>query len=157
MRLIEQVVFPDASINLDEAMKTAEIVETNQRFVYRTNSVFTPTRFPFVARAKRSYWSPSSRLHGRKDSSSKFALTIPLSIGLFRVSRHQRRPSIEVCPCATSLTPTLVLRSCGIIRKVVQRMASVQPADCTISTITSYEPLTGVEKCAKPRQRAYQS
>lgn len=33
---------------------------------------------------------------------------------------------------------------------VVARMAAVPPADCVISTITSYELYTGVEKCADP-------
>jgi tRNA(fMet)-specific endonuclease VapC len=34
-------------------------------------------------------------------------------------------------------------------------MAAVPPADCAISTITSYELHTGVEKCAQPaRERA---
>jgi tRNA(fMet)-specific endonuclease VapC len=33
---------------------------------------------------------------------------------------------------------------------VLQRLASVTPADCAISTITSYELFTGVEKCANP-------
>jgi predicted nucleic acid-binding protein len=33
---------------------------------------------------------------------------------------------------------------------VVQRMASVAPANCAISTITTYELYTGVEKCAEP-------
>ena len=33
---------------------------------------------------------------------------------------------------------------------VVQRMAALPPGDCVISTVTSYELLTGVEKCAKP-------
>jgi tRNA(fMet)-specific endonuclease VapC len=34
--------------------------------------------------------------------------------------------------------------------RVVQRMAAVSAADCVVSTITSYELLTGVEKCANP-------
>jgi tRNA(fMet)-specific endonuclease VapC len=33
---------------------------------------------------------------------------------------------------------------------VVQRMAAVSPGDCAISTITSYELYTGIEKCAHP-------
>jgi tRNA(fMet)-specific endonuclease VapC len=33
---------------------------------------------------------------------------------------------------------------------VVQRMAAVSPGDCAISTITSYELFTGIEKCANP-------
>jgi tRNA(fMet)-specific endonuclease VapC len=33
---------------------------------------------------------------------------------------------------------------------VTQRMAAVAPGDCAISTITSYELFTGVEKCADP-------
>jgi tRNA(fMet)-specific endonuclease VapC len=33
---------------------------------------------------------------------------------------------------------------------VVQRMAAVTPGDCAISTITSYELCTGIEKCAHP-------
>jgi tRNA(fMet)-specific endonuclease VapC len=33
---------------------------------------------------------------------------------------------------------------------VVQRMAAVTPGDCAISTITSYELFTGIEKCANP-------
>ena len=33
---------------------------------------------------------------------------------------------------------------------VVKRMAALSPGDCAISTITSYELLTGVEKCANP-------
>ena len=33
---------------------------------------------------------------------------------------------------------------------VLQRMAAVPPADCAISSITSYELFTGVEKCADP-------
>jgi predicted nucleic acid-binding protein len=31
---------------------------------------------------------------------------------------------------------------------VLQRMAAVPPADCAISSITSYEQFSGVEKCA---------
>src|SRR5438876_10092128 len=38
---------------------------------------------------------------------------------------------------------------------VVQRMAAVSPGDCAISTITSYELFTGIEKCANPaKERA---
>jgi predicted nucleic acid-binding protein len=33
---------------------------------------------------------------------------------------------------------------------VLQRMASAAPADCAISTITTYELYTGVEKCLAP-------
>jgi tRNA(fMet)-specific endonuclease VapC len=33
---------------------------------------------------------------------------------------------------------------------VIKRMASVAPGDCAISTITSFELNTGVEKCANP-------
>ena len=33
---------------------------------------------------------------------------------------------------------------------VLQRMAEVAPADCAMSSITSYELFTGVEKCADP-------
>jgi tRNA(fMet)-specific endonuclease VapC len=36
--------------------------------------------------------------------------------------------------------------------QVVQRLAAVTPGDCAVSTITSYELYTGVEKCAKPDQ-----
>lgn len=39
--------------------------------------------------------------------------------------------------------------------KVVQRLSAVSPGDCAISTITSYELYTGVEKCSQPdRERA---
>jgi tRNA(fMet)-specific endonuclease VapC len=34
--------------------------------------------------------------------------------------------------------------------RVVARMAAVSPGDCAISTVTSYELCTGVEKCADP-------
>jgi tRNA(fMet)-specific endonuclease VapC len=34
----------------------------------------------------------------------------------------------------------------------VQRMSAVPPGDCVVSTVTSYELFTGVEKCAKPAQ-----
>jgi len=38
---------------------------------------------------------------------------------------------------------------------VVKRMAAVSPGDCAVSTVTSYELLTGVEKCADPtKERA---
>jgi tRNA(fMet)-specific endonuclease VapC len=38
---------------------------------------------------------------------------------------------------------------------VVKRMSAVSPGDCAISTITSYELHTGVEKCANPaKERA---
>ncbi len=38
---------------------------------------------------------------------------------------------------------------------VLQRMAAVAPGDCAISNITTYELLTGVEKCAHPaKERA---
>jgi hypothetical protein len=38
---------------------------------------------------------------------------------------------------------------------VIQRAAAVTPGDCSISTITSYELHTGVEKCADPtKERA---
>jgi tRNA(fMet)-specific endonuclease VapC len=33
---------------------------------------------------------------------------------------------------------------------VLQRLAAVTPGDCTISTISSYELFTGIEKCANP-------
>lgn len=33
---------------------------------------------------------------------------------------------------------------------VVPRMAALAPGDCAISTITSYELFTGIEKCANP-------
>ena len=35
-------------------------------------------------------------------------------------------------------------------RPIVQRMAALSPGDCAISTITSYELYTGIEKCADP-------
>ncbi|MBI1832631.1 MAG: PIN domain-containing protein [Planctomycetes bacterium] len=39
--------------------------------------------------------------------------------------------------------------------RVIQRMAGTSRGDCAISTITSYELFTGVEKCANPvRERA---
>jgi tRNA(fMet)-specific endonuclease VapC len=34
--------------------------------------------------------------------------------------------------------------------QVARRMAAVSPGDCAISTITSYELFTGIEKCANP-------
>jgi tRNA(fMet)-specific endonuclease VapC len=34
--------------------------------------------------------------------------------------------------------------------KVLQHLSSVAPGDCAVSTITSYELYTGVEKCARP-------
>ncbi|MFN0055490.1 MAG: type II toxin-antitoxin system VapC family toxin [Planctomycetales bacterium] len=38
---------------------------------------------------------------------------------------------------------------------VVNRLSAVSPGDCAISTITSYELFTGVEKCADPvRERS---
>jgi tRNA(fMet)-specific endonuclease VapC len=38
---------------------------------------------------------------------------------------------------------------------IVGRMAALSPGDCAISTITSYELYTGVEKCSDPaRERA---
>ena len=38
---------------------------------------------------------------------------------------------------------------------VVRRMAALSPGDCAISTVTSYELYTGVEKCSDPvRERA---
>lgn len=37
---------------------------------------------------------------------------------------------------------------------VVKRLASISPGDCAISTITSYELATGVEKCANPVKEA---
>jgi predicted nucleic acid-binding protein len=33
---------------------------------------------------------------------------------------------------------------------VIKRLAATIPADCAISTITSYELFTGVKKCADP-------
>jgi tRNA(fMet)-specific endonuclease VapC len=36
--------------------------------------------------------------------------------------------------------------------QVVARMQAASPNDCAISTITSFELLTGVEKCDKPAQ-----
>lgn len=39
--------------------------------------------------------------------------------------------------------------------RAVQRMAAVPPGECAISTITSYELFTGVEKCSIPvKERA---
>lgn len=35
--------------------------------------------------------------------------------------------------------------------QVVGRMSSVAPMDCAVSTVTSYELYTGVEKCAFPQ------
>jgi tRNA(fMet)-specific endonuclease VapC len=35
---------------------------------------------------------------------------------------------------------------------VLQRLQSVAPDDCAISTITSYELFTGIEKCTAPAQ-----
>jgi hypothetical protein len=35
----------------------------------------------------------------------------------------------------------------------VRRMASVPPGDCDVSTITGYEPETGVEKCSQPARK----
>jgi predicted nucleic acid-binding protein len=34
----------------------------------------------------------------------------------------------------------------------VRHMAAAAPGDCAVSTITSYELFTGIEKCAKPAQ-----
>jgi tRNA(fMet)-specific endonuclease VapC len=34
--------------------------------------------------------------------------------------------------------------------QVVQRMAATAPADCVISSITTYELFTGIEKCSNP-------
>ena len=33
---------------------------------------------------------------------------------------------------------------------VLERLAAVAPADCAISSITTYELYTGIEKCADP-------
>jgi predicted nucleic acid-binding protein len=33
---------------------------------------------------------------------------------------------------------------------VLQRLAAVAPADCAISSLTTYELYTGIEKCADP-------
>ena len=33
---------------------------------------------------------------------------------------------------------------------VLQRLAAVAPAECAISSITTYELYTGIEKCADP-------
>ena len=39
--------------------------------------------------------------------------------------------------------------------KVIKRIAAVPPGDCAVSTVTSYELFTGVEKCANPaKERA---
>jgi len=41
----------------------------------------------------------------------------------------------------------------GVMRahaRIVQRLAAVGPGDCAISTITTYELYTGIEKCANP-------
>jgi hypothetical protein len=35
---------------------------------------------------------------------------------------------------------------------VLQRLAAVAPADCAVSSITTYELYTGIEKCADPRK-----
>jgi hypothetical protein len=37
---------------------------------------------------------------------------------------------------------------------VLQRLASVAPADCAISSITTYELYTGIEKCADPAKES---
>jgi tRNA(fMet)-specific endonuclease VapC len=37
---------------------------------------------------------------------------------------------------------------------VLQRLASVVPADCAISSITTYELYTGIEKCADPAKES---
>jgi len=37
---------------------------------------------------------------------------------------------------------------------VLKRMAALSPGDCAISTITSYELATGIEKCANPAKEA---
>jgi tRNA(fMet)-specific endonuclease VapC len=46
----------------------------------------------------------------------------------------------------------------AIMRKhriAIQRISAVAPGDCAISTVTSYELHTGVEKCARPaKERA---
>ena len=36
---------------------------------------------------------------------------------------------------------------------VLQRLAAVAPADCAISSITTYELYTGIEKCADPTKQ----
>ncbi len=36
---------------------------------------------------------------------------------------------------------------------VLQRMAAVAPTECAISTITTYELYTGIEKCAAPAKQ----
>jgi tRNA(fMet)-specific endonuclease VapC len=38
------------------------------------------------------------------------------------------------------------------LHPVVQRLSALSPTDCAVSTITAYELLTGVEKCADPRR-----
>lgn len=37
---------------------------------------------------------------------------------------------------------------------VLQRLAAVAPADCAISSITTYELYTGIEKCADPTKES---
>lgn len=37
---------------------------------------------------------------------------------------------------------------------VLQRLAAVAPADCAISSITTYELYTGIEKCADPAKES---
>jgi|SRR5579871_770411 len=37
-------------------------------------------------------------------------------------------------------------------RVAVQKLAAVVPSDCAISTVTTYELYTGVERCANPAQ-----
>ena len=37
---------------------------------------------------------------------------------------------------------------------LVARMSAVSPGECAISTITSYELYTGVEKCSDPRRES---
>jgi tRNA(fMet)-specific endonuclease VapC len=37
---------------------------------------------------------------------------------------------------------------------VARRMSAVAPGDCAISTITSYELYTGIEKCADPSKES---
>jgi predicted nucleic acid-binding protein len=37
---------------------------------------------------------------------------------------------------------------------VLQRLASLAPADCAISSITTYELYTGIEKCADPAKES---
>ena len=131
-------------------MKVAEIVRADGSQLVRLPGDFTwkgtPSRFG--ARARPLSWNRSSRRRGRRGSSIAFASTILRSGSV--------RGQVPPAPNWIERPHALPARYEYVHRRDAPSWAGAStpgfgaPADSAISSITTYELYTGIEKCAIP-------